>query len=276
MWTRTLLPLLVLCLKVTTAFTMASEAAASVVSKFASKPFIQRALKNPSSPESVLSFFFGVDYSNQNEVESLIKQGGCFDSMPKLWYGGGPEYDKLCQPFLDVVRAAGNKELRGDPWETTVDGMTAQMLLCDQISRNLFRGTKEAFAYDKPALENARALAQRVLAKDASCPAVDLTGEIYPPHLSFIVVAFMHSESVADHERGMKLLDYANANANTPEHLTGWWKGTRQFELDHKNVVDQFGRYPHRNAAKGRTSTPEELEWLADTDNLPIWAKSQM
>jgi uncharacterized protein (DUF924 family) len=192
--------------------------------------------------------------------------------MTGLWFGGGPEYDELCRPFEDVVRAAGNKELPRDPWATTVDGKMAQLLLCDQISRQLFRGTQEAFAYDVPALENARILAQTVLSKD-SC-AVDLTGEFYAPYLSFMVVACMHSESTEDHALAMKLLEYAPAN--TPADLSGWWEYQMQYEIDHKNVVDRFGRYPHRNAVKGRTSTPEELEWLADTENLPGWAKSQI
>jgi uncharacterized protein (DUF924 family) len=277
MWSpRTILPLLVLLSNVNLAFTMASGSA-SLVSKFASKPFIQRALQNPSSPESVLSFFFGVDYSNKTHVESQIHQGHCMDAMKGLWFGGGPEYDELCQPFRDVVRAAGS--LPRDPWATTVDGKMAQLLLRDQISRQLFRGTPEAFAYDAPALENARTLAQAVLSKDKdndACPPVDtdLAGEFYAPHLSFMVVACMHSEMADDHALAMKLIEYAKAN--TPAHLSGWWKFQTQHELEHKTVVDRFGRYPHRNAAKGRTSTPEELEWLADKENLPGWAKSQM
>jgi uncharacterized protein (DUF924 family) len=264
-----ILPLFVLSTNIQICFTMASKTA---VGKFASQPFIQRALQNPSSPESVLSFFFGVDYSNQTQVESHIHQGQCFDIMKGLWFGGGPEYDELCKPFGDVVRAAGKKELPRDPWATTVDGKMAQLLLCDQISRQLFRGTQEAFAYDAPALENARTLAQTVLSKD-SC-AVDLAGEFYAPHISFMVVACMHSESIEDHDLAVKLLEYAAAN--TPAELSGWWEYQKQFEIDHKNVVDRFGRYPHRNAVKGRTSTPEELEWLADTENLPGWAKSQI
>lgn len=264
-----ILPLFILFSKITTAFTMASS---SAVSKFSSQPFIQRALRNPSSPESVLSFFFGVDYSDHTHVESHIHQGQCFENMKGLWFGGGPDYDKLCQPFGDVVRAAGNKELPRDPWATTVDGMFSQMILCDQISRQLYRGTHDAFAFDAPALENARTLAQALLSKD-DCP-VDLVGEFYAPHISFMVVAFMHSETSDDHDSAVKLLEYAAAN--TPTELSGWWEYQTQFEIDHKNVVDRFGRYPHRNALKGRTSTPEELEWLADTENLPGWAKSQI
>jgi uncharacterized protein (DUF924 family) len=274
MWSpRTILPLFVLLSSVNTAFTMASGTV-SLVSKFASKPFIQRALQNPSSPESVLSFFFGVDFSNQTHVNSHIHQGHCMDEMMGLWFGGGPEYDALCLPFRDVVRASDS--LPRDPWATTVDGAVAKMLLRDQISRQLFRGTPEAFAYDAPALESVRTLAQVVLSKDDDACAVDtdLAGEFYAPHITFMVVACMHSEITDDHDLAMKLLEYAKAN--TPAHLSGWWEYQTKYELDHKTVVDRFGRYPHRNAAKGRSSTPEELEWLADKENLPDWAKSQM
>jgi uncharacterized protein (DUF924 family) len=82
----------------------------------------------------------------------------------------------------------------------------------------------------------------------------------------------MHSESPPDHEAAMNLIAYANSN--TPE-LKNVWDSLEKFELGHKEVVDKFGRYPHRNKAHGRQSTPEEQAWLADVDNLPGWAKTQ-
>jgi uncharacterized protein (DUF924 family) len=273
MFARTTLPLFAFfSLKLCLALAMSSSGASSVVGRFATKPCVQKALQNPSTPEAVLSFFFGADFSKSEEVEYDIRQGHCLHSMSSLWFGGGPEYDKLCQPLTDILQAAGRNELPNDPWETTLDGLMAQTVLLDQLSRNIFRGSKEAFAYDETALKKARIMTEAVLSK-GQCTA-DLKGEFYPPYYSFMLVPFMHSENIQDHELGLKLVEFAKAN--TPEHLKGWWEYQTEFELDHKRVIDRFGRYPHRNAAKGRTSTPEELQWLAYVDNLPGWARSQM
>lgn len=252
--------------------------ASAVLQTFAAKPCVQKALQTPKNPFSVLSFFFGVDYTNADDVEGQLRQGNALrGDVTKLWFGGGPEYDELCRPFTEVVRAAGKGQLmNGDEpvWKDTVDGMTAQVLLCDQLSRNIFRGSSEAFEYDEMSRTIARILARSFLDKNdaATCTTSRLKGEFYPPYLSFLVVAFMHSESQEDHEMAIQIIE--QAKQASPPHLQGTWDYQMTFELSHKSVIDRFGRYPHRNKAKGRESTQEELEWLA-SDDLPGWAKSQ-
>ena len=66
---------------------------------FASLPFVKQALATPKSSKSVLSYFFGVDYSNPTEVDEKMRQGKSLFQMQDLWYKGGPDYDALCQPF---------------------------------------------------------------------------------------------------------------------------------------------------------------------------------
>jgi len=195
--------------------------------------------------------------------------------MKDFWFGGGPEYDKLCQPFADAVRAAGKKQLNDDSWCLTIDGLMAQLLLCDQLARNIFRGTQEAFLYDDVAVDIARRLTSSYLTMEESQQsAADLKGEFYPPYVYFIGVALMHSESLQDHENCMKLIHYAKKEA-PDDRLKQCFDDNLGYELDHKRVIERFGRYPHRNALKGRTSTPAEEEWLADTENLAAWASSQ-
>jgi uncharacterized protein (DUF924 family) len=234
------------------------------VQEFAEMSFIKKSLKNPYRPESVLSFVFGVDYDDTSlEYKLQLREGQTLvNKMLKFWFAGGSEYDQLCQSFKEVVRDVGNQKL---DWSTTTDGMVAQIILCDQLSRNIFRGTAEAYQYDKVALTLAASMTNRVLSGEV------LNGELFPPYLGFLVLPLMHSESKEIHSETLLLLDYAQRVA---PQLDTYWSIQKQMELDHKSVIDRFGRYPHRNAQKGRVSTPEELKWLADVDNLPGWAKN--
>jgi len=264
----------------------AAAAAKKMVSEFASRPFIRRVLarsgnssstadKSPRSPHDVLTFFFGVDYNaGDDAIDVGLRQGRCLEEIGPLWYGGGPDYDELCRNFVGEIRMAGRRarEIVEDPvWSKTVDGMVAQVVLCDQFSRNAFRGEPEAFAYDGTSQEIARTLKDLVLRKGDGSP--QLAGEFYPAYYCPVTLAFMHSERIEDHDAAARLLEHAKATA--PAHLRKHWDTQLQYEHDHRKVLDRFGRYPHRNKAKGRESTPEELEWLSDEDNLPGWAKSQ-
>lgn len=277
---------------------MACNADLLSVTEFASQPFVQRALQSPHHPESVLSFFYGVDCFTKNkenddngeEKNSLQEKrkdliyGTCIKRMGPLWYNGGAEYDKLCQPFAEAVRQAGKRTLPS-PWNDTVDGCIAQIVLCDQLARNIFRGTPEAFAYDDTSQSIARRLTDAVLREETEtkeCEADStLSGEFYPPYLSSMVLVFMHSEQRSDHELALQLIERARRKFSSfaddetiQQQLDKNWDDMRNFELQHKVVIDRFGRYPHRNKFKGRSNTPEEEAWLADRDNLPGWAKS--
>lgn len=88
--------------------------------------------------------------------------------------------------------------------------------------------------------------------------------------IQFFVMPLMHSESLEDHDMiAGKIMEAAKT---LPEdHMLN---GTLKFELDHRAVLEKFGRYPHRNRALGRETTAEEAEWLASKD-CPGWAKSQ-
>lgn len=236
--------------------------------EFASQSFVQHALTTPERYESVLSFYFGVNYddSDGKYKEELRNGQNLINKMSNLWFGGGPEYNKLCQSFVPVIRKAGTKQL---DWIDSVDSLMAKIVLCDQLSRNAFKGTAEAFAYDEMALEMAKQMTTIALSTESS--SSNLSGEVYPSYYAIIILPFMHSESKQIHMDAVKLIEHAKENS--PE-TNDFWDLQLNFELEHKKVIDRFGRFPHRNKAKGRVSTPEELEWLADTENLPGWAKS--
>ena len=154
----------------------------TLVQSFASRPFIQQALQNVYHPTSVLNFWYGVDTTTANGMEQL-RHGSkeCLSDMSALWYGGGPDFDQLCQPFAEVIHLAGTKSLRspqqpnayntcgtitGNIWYDTVDGNVAQVILIDQLARNVFRGTNNAFIYENVSLSIARQLSTQYLKQE--------------------------------------------------------------------------------------------------------------
>lgn len=124
-------------------------------------------------------------------------------------------------------------------WRATPEGRLAEILVLDQFSRNVYRDTPRAFAQD------VLALAQELVAsgQDRSLPTAQR---------AFVYMPYMHSESVVIHEQAMELFAQPGMENNL------------DFERRHKAIIDRFGRYPHRNAVLGRTSTPEELAFLSE------------
>jgi uncharacterized protein (DUF924 family) len=238
------------------------------VAAFAAKPFIQTALANPLSEVSVRSFYFGIDCAASNAPEMLHSFKGKheIDMMP-FWFGGHPDYDELCRTFVYPIRAAGKKEFLSsntdaDEWGT-IDGRMARILLCDQLSRNAFRGSEEAFQYDGVGLELAKEMASEAVSNGP------LSDSIYGIYANILILPLMHSESLPDHELGHDLFEWGEER--NPDL---GWKMKKAFFIQHTDVIKEFGRYPHRNGKKGRTTTPEEKIWLASPD-CPMWAKSQ-
>jgi len=193
--------------------------------------------------------------------------------MP-LWWGIREDYsgpvsseereriDGECQKFAELVRACARGELKDDPEWETLQGLFAQMILCDQLSRNCFRGTPEAYAYDGTALQFARRLVER-----KAYTSYEL------PQFTFLITPMEHSEEAADHETNIELVKIAQEKFGKDDNTM---KQLERAVLEHKAVIDRFGRYPHRNKALGRENTPEETAWLEDVKNLPAWARSQL
>jgi uncharacterized protein (DUF924 family) len=262
--------------------TLSTMSSALSVSELAAKPFVQRSMVSPNSPESVLSFFFGLDFASPSEDYKLaMKDGLPFVAMQDIWYGGGDDYDKMCQAFIPTIRS-----VVGDPkdleekkhdefkvWNGSVDGVMSQVLLCDQLSRNAFRGTEEAFQHDAYGEKYVKQLVQDFLNGNPNSQA--LPGEIYPPYVSFMVVALMHSENLENMKMAAEVLEESMERFKDKEVAMNALKFQIGFLEDHRSVIERFGRYPHRNSKLGRENTPEEQAWLEDEENLPQWAKSQ-
>lgn len=155
------------------------------------------------------------------------------------WFAKGEEIDAIiAERFGALLEQAAAGELY--TWRNTAHGRLAEIIVLDQFSRNVFRHTPRAFAQDAMAL---------VLAQEAVSNGTLQTLE-QEDERTFLLMPYMHSESAVIHEVAVPLFkEYAR-------------QSSYEFEIKHKEIVDRFGRYPHRNSVLGRVSTEEEEAFL--------------
>ena len=156
---------------------------------------------------------------------------------PKQWWVKDLELDQLIiARFSEIHDRAARCELSG--WRKDASGRLAEIIVLDQFSRNMFRGSPLSFAYDALAL----ALSQETISSgvDQRLTAVER---------NFIYMPFMHSESLQIHEDAVELF---RSNGQ---------QGNFDYELKHKAIIERFGRYPHRNKVLGRESTDDEIDF---------------
>lgn len=158
---------------------------------------------------------------------------------PKQRFGKDPEFDELVRVrFGETLKRASQGLLY--TWRKHPLDALAEIIVLDQFSRNLHRDSALAFASDNIAL---------VLAQEAIRRKFD--NELEDSRKAFLYMPFMHSESAEIHEIALHLFDQAGLEDNY------------NYELRHKEIIDRFGRYPHRNQILGRESTAQELEFLS-------------
>lgn len=166
-----------------------------------------------------------------------------YELTPKDWFIKDAALDdQIRQRFLPIYEHAAVSEL--SEWRSTAEGRLAEIIVLDQFARNLFRDSPRAFAADPLALALAQAAIQ--LGEDQKLPVV---------RRAFLYMPFMHSESSLIHRQAMHLFQVPGMESNF------------DFEVKHQKIIDRFGRYPHRNQALGRKSTPEELQFLKQPDS---------
>ncbi len=159
---------------------------------------------------------------------------------PKGWYAGGDEIDSLCRDrFADLWQAARDGGL--EHWVDGTVGTLAYLILTDQIPRNIHRGTALAFATDPLA----RAAARKAVAEGWDLNAPE-------PERQFFYMPFEHSEDPADQALAVEYM--RERLPSDPENLL--------HARAHQAIILRYGRFPTRNAALGRVSTPEEQAYL--------------
>ena len=189
----------------------------------------------PERAQALLDFWFGPPGDPDREQHRQI------------WFKSTPEHDDtLRRRFLADHERAASGALSA--WEAAPESALALVLLLDQLPRNIFRGTPRVYATD-PA---ARAIADRAIARgfDAAFP---------PVWRKFFYMPLHHSEDVADQRRATALLDGLQ-DEREPAH-----RG--RYALRYLDIIERFGRFPHRNAILGRPSTPEEIALLKEVES---------
>ena len=190
-------------------------------------------------PQTILKFWFAQSPSASN------------NHYRKAWFIKDSNFDRqVREHFLtDVEKAAAGEY---DAWainpQQTPNSAVALLLLLDQFPRNLYRGSAKSFATDPQALRVAQTLVET---------GVDKT--LPPAYRFFVYLPYEHSEVLAHQNRCVELMQQLNADV---PHLDDGLKGGLDYAIRHRDVIEQFGRFPHRNEILGRQSTPAEIAFL--------------
>ncbi len=179
-------------------------------------------------PDDVLDFWFGPRETRVAARAEWFRKDEAFDA-------------EIRRRFGDLHARAARREL--EAWRASPEPLLALVVVLDQFSRNLYRGDARAFAQDAHALECAREELKR---------GDDLS--LRPVERQFLYLPFEHSENLDDQDVGVERMRSLEAFAET--------RGLTEWAERHRVIVRRFGRFPHRNAALGRTSTADEAEFL--------------
>ncbi len=192
----------------------------------------------------LLHFWFG----------SFTEDGFSAPLQRSKWFIPDSDFDKACEQAAGTALTSVRQgDL--DHWLDHAEGRLAYILLCDQLPRNIFRGQANAYGWDELALHAAREGvlngADRVLNFDQR---------------AFFYMPFEHSENILDQHTAVGLFaQLRDASPAARRELTG---NNLRYAQQHRDVILRFGRFPHRNEVLGRTSSPEELEFVAAGDGF--------
>lgn len=180
----------------------------------------------------ILSFWFG----------SPDEPG--FGKPQKSWFTKDPQFDlSIRSRFEGDYEKAARGEL--NPWKDAPHSCLALILLLDQFPRNLFRGLPQAFATDAQALEVAQWAIDRHFDRG-----------LLPVERWFIYLPFEHSEDLACQHQSIALFQQLESDADSASAI--------DYAIRHSQIIERFGRFPHRNPILGRESTPEEVAFLEE------------
>lgn len=199
--------------------------------------------------DEILAFWF-------REKEQSVPK---IDARMDLWFGDDPDFDaEIKKTFADDVERASAGELRH--WAREPRGCLALILLLDQFRRNIYRGKPEAFAKDKSALK---------LCIEGAAAKMDQA--LSPVEKLFFYMPLQHSESLKVQKKSCEIYRHLAKTATTTDRET--FETSAQFAELHADIIEQFGRFPHRNQILGRENTPEEEAYLSG--DAPTFGQTQ-
>ena len=189
--------------------------------------------------DEILAFWF-------KEQELSAPQ---IDRRMDIWFGEDPVFDESIKAeFEDDIEKASKGQL--DHWAEEPRGRLALILLIDQFRRNIYRNTAKAFSHDKLAL---KLCVEGAMAKKDK--------GLTPIQKVFFYMPLQHAESAKVQAKSVELFNKLAESVSPTFQET--FLTVAQFAELHKDIIDQYGRFPHRNELLGRDNTPEEDEYLA-------------
>lgn len=206
-----------------------------------------------TTPDEVLEYWFA---DSVNGTVDLI------NARMALWFfRSSAEFEAIQTANAGLIDFIVAGSIGWDIEENPMATLAAVIVL-DQFSRSVYRGTAKAFAAD----ELCAKIVKRALDKGWYLTHYS------PIERMFLVLSLQHSEEMANQELGMQLVNLVGSGGN--EEIINYFANIKGFQSEHYDVVKRFGRFPHRNELLSRDSTPEEVEWLSGPE-CPPWAKSQ-
>ncbi len=189
--------------------------------------------------DSIIEFWFGSHTSNR-EINEQKKS---------IWWSKNEQTDQRITERFEII---STEVYRGDlvEMQRSARGLLASIICLDQFPRNMYRGTAKSFACDPAALGFAIEMVDK---------AWDQT--LLPVYRVFAWLPFEHSEDLAMQHKSVMLYD--NLRNSVEEDEREMFNEYYQFAYRHFEIIDRFGRYPHRNQILGRESTAEELDFLS-------------
>lgn len=196
--------------------------------------------RKPADPEQLLAFWFGNDLTSADVVAERSRQ----------WFASDEAFDgEIRRRFGDWPERALEGEF--DDWAESNRGALALVIALDQLPRNLHRGEPDGFAGDSRACE-------------AALRAIDdgADRELHAIEAAFLYLPLEHAEDATLQARCVALFEQL-CERGAEQHADQLAQYL-DYAKRHRDVIDRFGRFPHRNATLGRESTEEETRWLAD------------
>lgn len=194
----------------------------------------------PARAGEVLDFWIG---RADTDVEVAVARRG-------MWFGASAQIDdEIHRRFRDTV--ADVRGGRCEDWLESTSGVLAQIIVLDQFPRNLFRATPDAFTSDSRALELSLSLQHDGKLGELGCMS-----------RVFALMPMQHAEDLSIQQRSVAA--YESLAAGCDEKFREQLEDSAAFARLHRDIVERFGRFPHRNAILGRDSTESEAAWLAD------------
>ena len=190
------------------------------------------------SPSDIHRFWFHDSLANPQELVNRKAD----------WFGGSKSFDDtIRRAYSDLPDRALNNEF--DHWQSDPRLATSFILILDQFPRNIYRGTARSFAYDNKA-------------RRAAQIAIDLgiDGKVHPLEATFIYLPFEHSEDPRDQATSVGLFE--RLAHNSPTELRVHLNSAAEYARKHRDIINKFGRFPHRNQVLGRSTTAAEKTYL--------------